>query len=584
MTGTDILITVLGGITLLLWGCRMVRTGVLRGYGGEFRQLIARWSGSRFYALGAGIMTGTALQSSTAAALLIGSFVGQGAIGTAMALAIILGADFGSAFAALIFSSGIANVWPFAAFLGYVLHTAYDKKSVALKNIGRILIGLGILLLGLRLIGSAASELSSSTVIANLIEAAAAEPVIAILIGALLTWMAYSSIAIVLFAVTLASAGVLPPEHLFPLILGVNLGGALPALTATWSDAPSVRRIPLGNLMFRAFGVIAAVPLLAPVSALIAGSGLSPGAQIIGFHLAFNAALCLFFIGFTGPIARLLEYVVPTVIRDDAASGPRYLNVALISTPSAALGAAARETLHMGEIVEDMLAKTMQLLESNDPALIDSVASKDDEVDDLHEAIKFYLTKLLRDELNDADSQRAVDIISFTTNLEHVGDIVDKNLLELANKKRRHRLKFSSDGLDELKTMHARVMDTFHLSLNVFMSGEPDGARQLLARKTELRDLELSGTEQHIERLRQGQVESIVTSAIHLDVLRDFKRINSHLTSVAYPVLERAGELRPSRLKKKALRQVQDHAAAQSQATDGGHLQAETIAPKQGSS
>jgi phosphate:Na+ symporter len=132
--------------------------------------------------------------------------------------------------------------------------------------------------------------------------------------------------------------------------------------------------------------------------------------------------------------------------------------------------------------------------------------------------------------------------------------------------------------------MHARVMDTFHLSLNVFMSGEPDGARQLLARKTELRDLELSGTEQHIERLRQGQVESIVTSAIHLDVLRDFKRINSHLTSVAYPVLERAGELRPSRLKKKALRQVRDHAAAsQPQATDDGHLQAETIARKQGS-
>lgn len=580
MTGTEILITVLGGITLLLWGCRMVRTGVLRGYGGEFRQLIARGSGSRFYALSAGIATGTALQSSTATALLIGSFVGQGAIGTAMALAIILGADFGSAVAALIFSSGIAGAWPFATVLGYVLHTAYDGKSVALKNIGRILIGLGILLLGLSLIGSAASALSSSTVIANLIAASAAEPVLAILIGALLTWMAYSSIAIVLFAVTLASAGILPPEHLFPLILGVNLGGALPALTATWSDAASVRRIPLGNLVFRTLGVAAAMPLLEPATALMTGSGASPGGQIIAFHLAFNGALCLIFIGLTGPIARLLEYAVPTTVRDDAASGPRYLNVALIDTPSAALGAAARETLHMGEIVEDMLAKTMQVLESNDPTLIDTIASQDDEVDELHEAIKLYLTKLMRGELNDKDSQRAVDIISFTTNLEHVGDIVDKNLLELADKKRRHRLQFSGAGLKEIQAMHGRVMDTFHLSLNVFMSGEPDGARQLLARKTELRTLELAGTEQHIERLRKGQVESIVTSAIHLDVLRDFKRINSHLTSVAYPVLERAGELRPTRLKKKAMRQVQGQPTEPAQADGDTPQQAETVEPK----
>ena len=556
MKGTDVLIMLLGGVTLLLWGCRMVRTGMLRGYGSEFRQLIARWSVSRFYALAAGIVTGTALQSSTATALLVGSFVGQGAIATAVALAVILGADLGSAVAALIFSSGIAATWPFAIFVGYLLHAAYDGRNVALKNLGRILIGLGILFLGLSLIGTAASKMSSSPIIGDLISAVAGEPVLAILTGAVLTWLAHSSIAIVLFAVAIASAAVVPATNLFPLLLGINLGAALPALTATLSEPVGVRRVPLGNLLFRTLGVAAAVPLLAPVGELISGIGANPATQIISFHLLFNAGLCLVFVGLTGPVASLLDRVLSANARSETDAGPRYLDAALFSTPSVALGAAARETLRVGEIVEEMLAKTMNVFESNDPALIATIASADDTVDELHEAVKLYLARLLSGELNDVESQRAVDIITYTTNLEHVGDIIDKNLMELGQKKRRHRLQFSEAGLTEIRTMHTRVMDTLHLSLNVFMSGEPEGARELIARKTELRALELEATEQHIDRLRIGQVESIVTSAIHLDVLRDFKRINSHLTSVAYPVLERAGELRSTRLKKKALRQV----------------------------
>jgi len=558
MTGTEVLITVFGGVALILWGCRMVRTGVLRAFGSALLQFVADWTDNRLRAVVAGSIVGTLLQSSTATALLVSPFVAQGAILTAGALAIMLGADLGSAVAALIFSSGISSIWPLLVFAGYVLYAAFENRNARAKNIGRVLIGLGLLFVGLRTVGLAGSHLSSSPVISTIIEATSNEPLLAVLAGALLTWLAHSSIAIVLFAVAVASTAGLPAEQLFPFVLGINAGAALPAVSATISEPPATRRIPIGNLIFRFVGVIVALPLLPVLTGRVTGLADDAGMQIILFHLAFNAALIPLFITLTGPVAWLSQSLLPELAGKDGSTGPRYLDASLLQSPSAALGAAARETLRMGEIVESMLANTIDMLSSGDPALSKEVEAAEDRVDALNEAIKLFLTKLMREELSDDDSRRALHIITFTTNLEHVGDIIDKNLIELADKKRRHRLQFSDSDWDDIHTMHALIMDTLQLSLNVFMTGQPDSARTLIARKTELRQLELDDTEQHLERLRSGVFESMVTSSIHLDVIRDFKRINSHLVSVAYPVLERAGELRPSRLTKKSVRQLKE--------------------------
>ena len=556
MDGTTLLVTALGGITLLLWGCRMVRTAVIRAFGTELQHFIGGWANNRLLAVFSGIGVGTVLQSSTATALLVSAFAGQGAILTAAALAIMLGADLGAAIAASIFTSGVSAGWPLIAFAGYLIHATYDGRSVRLKNIGRLMIGLGIVFLGLKTIGLTAGDIANSPIISQIIEATSREPVLAVLVGTLMTWVAYSSIVIVLLAVTLAASGGIGAEHLYPLLLGVNIGAALPALSATLGELPVVRRIPLGNLIFRLLGAAVMFPFLADIPGLMelvaseTGLVLDAGARIILFHLAFNLGLCIIFIGLTGPVAWITGKMLPDLIGEEGVAGPRFLDESLINTPPAALGAAARETLRMGELVESMLAKTIQVFESDNPVLRASVEAIDDEVDQLNEAIKRYLTRLMRGELSEKESQAALDTLTFTTNLEHVGDIIDKNLMQLADKKTRHRLQFSEEGLKELRNMHARVMDTLQLSFNVFMAQEVGSARQLISRKTELRALELTGLENHVERLTSGQMESIVTSAIHLDVIRDFKRINSHLTSVAYPVLERAGELRKTRLRK----------------------------------
>ena len=552
MSGTEVLISLLGGVALLLWGARMIRTGMMRAFGASLRRAIGVWTSNRVKAALAGTMAAAMVQSSTATALMVCAFVAHGALATAPALAVMLGADLGAAIGAQIFTSGIAVLWPGLALLGYLLHTVFDGRNPRLKHLGRVALGLAILLLALTMIGHGAQELGSSHVLREVLLAVAGEPLLAILAGALLTWLAYSSLALILVIATLAGSGLLAPGALFAVVLGVNLGAALPAITATLGEPAAARRIPLGNLIFRLLGVLIALPFLGQIAQHLAAFEPDPVRMIVNFHLLFNLALCGGLLAFIGPVGRLVEMLLPNPAEVAGADeGPRHLDESLLDTPPIALAMAARETLRMGDIVERMLAETLRVLEFDDDPLRREVEASDDDIDQLHEAIKLYLTRLSRGELDDEDSRRAVDIIAFTTNLEHVGDIIDKNLMELAAKKMRTRGSFSREGLQDLKEIHAHLMETVRLSLTVFINQELESARALLARKDQLREMELNSTERHLARLRSGQVASIETSSLHLDIVRDFKRINSHLTSVAYPILDRAGALRPSRLRRK---------------------------------
>jgi phosphate:Na+ symporter len=219
---------------------------------------------------------------------------------------------------------------------------------------------------------------------------------------------------------------------------------------------------------------------------------------------------------------------------------PRYLDETALETPSLALADAARETLRMGDMVETMLRNVMTAMMTNDRALVGQVSRMDNAVDGIDEAIKLYVTKLTRGSLDEREGKRAMEIISFAINLEHIGDIVDKNLSELATKKIKRRFQFSPEGAEELSAFHKRIVDSLRMAFGVFMSGDENQAQKLLAEKAALRDAELAATERHLDRLREGRPESIETTSLHLDVLRDLRRVRSHICSVAYPVLDPA--------------------------------------------
>jgi len=301
--------------------------------------------------------------------------------------------------------------------------------------------------------------------------------------------------------------------------------------------------LPLGNLLNRLVGILLVLPFLRPLARELALLQPDAAKMTAEFHMLFNVALAAIFIAPLDAVAALLVRILPERTRPADPSVPRYLDETALETPSLALANAARETLRMGDTVEVMLHQVMAAIMTNDRKLVGEVSRMDNVVDRLTEAIKLYLTRLTRDSLDEREGRRAMEIVSFTINLEHIADIIDKNLCELANKKIKRRYQFSDEGAAELTAFHKRVCENLQAAFGIFMTGDLEAARRLLREKAALRKAELEAADRHFERLREGRPESLETTSLHLDILSDLKRINSHICSVVYPVLEGAGEL-----------------------------------------
>jgi phosphate:Na+ symporter len=540
--GTMVLLDLMGGVALLLWGLHMVRSGILRAFGSDLRGFLTRALGNRFSAFGAGVALTAVLQSSTATGLMTASFAASGMVALVPALAIMLGANVGTTLIVQVLSLNLSAVAPVLFVVGVI---AFRSGHTRAKDLGRVAIGLGLMLLALHILIGALAPAESAPALRNLIGAITVDPAFCILFAAALTWAAHSSVATVLLIMSLAYSQFITPAAALALVLGANLGSAInPVVEGANRGDPITYRVPVGNLINRLVGVAIVLPFLSPLASYVHALQPDMAKMTAQFHIAFNVALALGFIGILDPLASLLTRLFPTPARTADPMAPRYLDDAAIEMPSLALADAARETLRMADLVETMLRKVMTALMTNDRVLVAEVSRMDNAVDRLDEAIKLYVTNLTRGSLDDREGRRAMEIISLAINLEHIGDIIDKNLAELAAKKIKRKLQFSSEGAEELTAFHKRILESLRLALGTFMSGDVNDARKLLAEKTALRSAELAAADHHLARLREGRPESIETSSLHLDVLRDLKRIHSHICSVAYPVLDALGQLR----------------------------------------
>ncbi|MEZ5776419.1 MAG: Na/Pi cotransporter family protein [Hyphomicrobiaceae bacterium] len=549
MSSFHLLVNLCGFVALLVWGVRMVRKGVTRSFTAQMRGLLGAASGNRVMALMVGFAVTVVLQSSTATGLILSSFVARALMGLSAALSAMLGADMGTAVAAFIFSIDVSWLPPALIAAGVALFLSNSTERA--RSLSRIAIGLGLTLLSLQLIKGTSVELREARGLEELLSVLSGQPVVLVLIGAVVTWLAHSSLSIVILVMSLVGSSVIAPSVALPLVLGANLGGSVAPYVDQLGAPPVARRVLLGNLLMRGTMVLAFLALLLPLSSdLVARFAPSAPQGVLIFHLAFNMMVALVFLPLVGIVERVVRRLVPDVAGADTPGTPRYLDSDVIDSPAEAIACATRETLALGDLVVGMLRDSMTVIEHDDGRLLKQIERRDDEVDNLYEAIKLYLMKVSQSEMTAAESRRYVEVLTFVTNLEHIGDIIDKNLLELAAKKIRRRYAFSREGIDELRAFHGRVVENLKLSLNVLTTNDLTLARRLLAEKPLIRDIEQEAAESHFERLRAGRPESVETSAIHLDIVRDLKRINSHLTSVAYPILEAAGELLESRLRK----------------------------------
>lgn len=538
------MIDLIGAVALLLWGLRMVKTGIERAFGARLRRWIAQATRNRLTAFAIGLAATLALQSSTATALVTAGFAASGYMSATMAQAIMLGANVGTSLVARLLAFEIHALSPLLVLAGVALFTL--SRTKIRKGVARAILGLGLMLLALHLLGGATEPMRQSPVLKALMASLAAVPLLAILVAAVLAVIASSSLAIVLLVMLLAMTGTVAPPLGLALVLGANLGGAVPPVLAILREGPAALRVTVGNLLIRLAGIALVFPFLDEAAALSLSAGADPAQAVVMMHIAFNIALALLMLPLLDPVSRLMHHLFPdpTLLPN----GPLHLDPGNLTEPAMALAGAARETLRIGDCVTAMLESNLAALRNNDTKCCASIAAMDDEVDRLNDAVKLYLAKLSRSALARKDAQRSDEIISYAINLEHAGDIVDKNLRELVEKKIRHQLTFSAEGAAEIEELYAITIANLRLAQSILVSGDGTLARRLVESKLDIRKFEERSAANHLERLREGQIESLQTTSLHLDILRDLKRINAHIAAIAYPILEQAGLLRESRL------------------------------------
>ncbi len=541
------LLNILAGIALLVWGTYLVRTSILRVYGAELRRFLSVNVDNRFMALLAGLGVTSLLQSSTATALLTTSFAGSGLIATAPALAIMLGADIGTSLAAVFLSRDLSWLSPLLIFVGVIVFLSKQRTSA--EHLGRVGIGLGLMMLALQLIVAAARPLTQTVGVKAIFTTISGDPLLDLVIAAAVTVLAYSSLAVVLLVATLTASQVIGLDTALPLVLGANIGSGALAVLMTLKSSAEVRRVPLGNLLFKLAGALLTIPFIRLIANYGADSGFAEAQIVIAFHLVFNIGLAALCIPLIRQTAELTHRLLPSAPVAQDESRAKHLDPHALPTPSLALTCAAREALRIGDFVEQMLMALGRLMHDNHRASADEIRRLDDVVDSLYKQVKFYLTQVSRTPMGERESRKWTDIISFTINLEQVGDIIEKSANDVVHKNIDRNRNFSEAGTQELCDLHGRLLTNLRLAMNVFINNDVADAQTLLAEKVKFRELELVNYDKHLARLADHTVQSIETSSLPLDLMRDLKRINSHFCSVAYPILEAAGALSESRLR-----------------------------------
>lgn len=531
----SLLLSLLAAIALLVWSTHFVRSAVLELFGPKLRHVIGRASRSTPGAFAAGMGVTALLQSSTATALIAAGFVGQGLLGLRGALAVVLGADVGTSLMAAVLSLDLSWLSPLFILLGAALSVARPGRPAG--RAGKLLVGLGLLLLSLKLINAATAAAVESPVLTRALDALQGDLMLTVVVGAVLTIGVYSSLAVVLLTATLALSG-LATLTAVGLVLGANLGSGLLAVLTTSHASAQSRQLPMGNLCFKLSGVLIALalmPWLEPGLAQVT----SPMLFVVGLHLGFNLAVAGLFIGLTGPVGALLERLMPAPPSSEAEleRSRSHLDATALATPSLAMSCATREAMRQADIVETMLSGLQQIIQHQDLSLGARLRQLDDQVDALCSAIKAYLTMLPRDTLGPADRRRWSQVVDFSIMLEQVADIIERILLEVEEKTIRQGRNFSKEGQAEIAELHRRLVENMRLATAVFLNHYPQDARRLLDGKASFRALERAYAERHLERLADKLPETLQTSSVHIDLLAELRRINSHLCSIGYPVL-----------------------------------------------
>ncbi|WNY82416.1 Na/Pi cotransporter family protein [Cronobacter dublinensis] len=529
------LLHLLSAVALLVWGTHIVRTGVMRVFGARLRSVLSRSVEKKPLAFCAGIGVTALVQSSNATTMLVTSFVAQELVALAPALVIVLGADVGTALMARVLTFDLSWLSPLLIFIGVIFFLG--RKQTRAGQLGRVAIGLGLILQALELIVQAVTPITNASGVQVIFASLTGDLMLDALIGAMFAVISYSSLAAVLLTATLTATDVISFEVALCLVIGANLGSGLLAMLNNGAASPAARRVALGSLLFKLVGSLLVLPFVHLLAQTLHKLPLEESELVIYFHVFYNLIRCLAMVPFAGWMARLCQRLIADAPETDLRMKPRHLDPSALDTPALGLANAARETLRIGDVLEQMLEVYGKVMHG-EPRQEKALRRLADDVDVLYTAIKLYMARMPKEDLAEDEAKRWAEIIEMSLNLEQAADILERMGSEVADKSLAARRAFSPEGVKELDTLLSQLTANLKLSLSVFFSGDVPSARRLRRYKHRFRILNRRYAHAHVDRLHQQNVQSIETSSLHLGLLGDMKRLNSLFCAVAYSILE----------------------------------------------
>lgn len=537
-SGTTLLVNLAGAIALLLWGSHMISTALQRGFGTPLRHWMGRHLTNRWTALLAGIGITGLLQSSTAVSLMATSFTAAGTLSLAPALAVMLGANVGSTLVVQLMSFNTAIAIPLLILSGFVVFKMRDHSGF--ESAGCALIGLGLMLLALSLLGETLGHIESTPVFRAVMQGLEGDTLIALLVAVILTLICHSSVAVILLIASLATTGVMTPVTAMVLVLGANIGGALPPVLSAGSAV--ARRLPVGNLLIRGAGCVLALAMMPLLSSLANRLPLTTPQLVVCFHTAFSVVLAAAFIGLTAPMARALDRLFPEEEHAGDAGMPMYLDEAGLEIAYIGLSSSVRESLRAADMLSIMLDRLRALFHAPEKNSATEIRHLDHSLDGLSAAIRAYLADLGQDGLSDSDADRAQEILMFVINVEHAGDILSSSLALLATRRLERGEQFSEFELHNIGLLHTEILTSLRLAITAFLGEDLHAAHQLLSRKEVIRQREATASHEHFKKLREDKNAWAESGDIFQRVLRDYRRVHHHIAAVAYPVIDRLSD------------------------------------------
>ncbi len=535
------ILSIFGGVALLVFGVRYLRKGLDRLFGQRLGTWMQRLASKRGWAFLAGVAVSLVAPSSTTISLLAVQTVRAGHMTARQMLASVLGANIGLTVMVLLIALRFEQAAPIIILVGVALYQF--TQGPRSRGIGQVLLALGFIFLGIRIMMEAASagSFDSESGLGSIINFDKLEQYAVLLacFAAVLALVLQSSTATIGLVIGLGAAGAINFRMAAPIVLGANVGLAVTTLILGWRLVES-RRLALANLLLKVLVAAAGLTVLQLMGDSLPQPNVNTmSLAVAGLHTGFNVVVAIIGLPTIGLISSLLAHLVPTPLPGKpGAFGPRYITEGPIGGAALAMAQARREIMYTSEIVSSMLRDAWQALKSNNEQLIREVSQRDDQVDLLDTEIKRFLTGLAREEAEQFDADEQMRQLRYLSELETIGDIIDKNISELILKKIRLGASFSDDGEKELDDFYNKVRENFTIAENAFPTGDRQLAQQLLRHKERINQYEHELRDRHFARLNAGLTEAYETSAIYLDLLTHLKRINSCLSHLAYAILQ----------------------------------------------